>query len=223
MRSLSVALALAVGAFASVASAQDPQRLPPSKTVDTVNAVTVRNQRKVPVTVYLEYGRFDRRLGMVPAGSTQTLRLPPTAYSGLERVRFLVHPEGEVTDLASQEFSVPRAAQLSLDVPPWGDMEAAPSDTMMQVIAPEELAETTITVDNPREVPVTVLVRYGKFDARLGQVAARARTTLRFPKASVGARNLVSIVVHPEGGRDLASETLAIRKGQHLGLRVPAR
>lgn len=223
MRSLTVALALACGTLASVATAQDPQKLPPSKTVDTVNAVTVENKRTVPVTIYLDYGRFDRRIGIVPAGSTQTLRLPSTAYAGLNSVRFLVHPEGEAADLATQAFTVPRAAQLSLVVPPWGEMAREPSDTMMQVIPPEELAEATITVDNPREVAVTVLARHGKFDARLGNVPARGRATLRFPTSVIGANHFIALVVHPEGGRDLASETLQVRKGQHLGLRVPVR
>jgi hypothetical protein len=91
------------------------------------------------------------------------------------------------------------------------------------VIPPEELADATITVDNPRTVPVTVFAEQGLFDVRLGRVPAKGRVTVRFPKSVELGGESIQVFVHPEGSEDLASETLQIRKGEHLGLRVPAR
>ena len=225
MRSLTVALALGLGAFASVLPAQDPpQKLPPRATIDTVNAVTVQNNRKVPVTVYLEQGRFDFRLGIVSPMGTETLRLPAAALKGLASVRLSVHPQGEAGDLMSQHFTLPRAARITLLVPSIGDMgDLTPADTMTEVIPPEDLAEATLTVDNPRDEAVTVFARRGPFDTRIGRVPARGRATLRFPKAVVGVGETVTLFVQPDGGRDLASETIKITRGQHVGLRVPVR
>lgn len=92
---------------------------------------------------------------------------------------------------------------------------------MMEVIPPEELADATLTVDNPRAEPVTVFADQGPFDVRLGQVPAHSRVTLRFPKSVIAPDESIRIFVHPEGGFDLASETLDVRPAQHLGLRVP--
>lgn len=220
MRSLAVALGL--GMIATVASAQDPQKLPTTKTVDTVNAVTVHNNRNVPVWVYLEYGKFDRRLGLVPAEGAQTLRLPLWAFQGLQSVRLYVHPEGEVADFASQQFTLERASQLTVTVPSRAE-SVAPRDTMMQVIPPEDLDEATLTVENARNVTIGVFARQGNFDTRLGTVPANGRTTLRFPRSVVLPGRQLTIFVHPEGGRDLAMQTLSIRPGQHLGLKVPPR
>jgi hypothetical protein len=222
MRSLKVALALGLGTFASVLSAQVPQKLPPSVTVDTVNAVTVENRRTVPVWVFLEYGKFDRRLGLVEPGKTTTLRLPAWAYQGVQSARFYVRPEGEVSDFQTQYFNIPRAAQLTLTVPSRADM-ISPKDTMMQVIAPEELDEATITVDNPRDVAVTVFAQQGPFYVQLGRVHAKGRETLRFPKSVLSPTRQINLVLHPDGGVDLATETRTVVRGQHLGVRVPPK
>ena len=110
-------------------------------------------------------------------------------------------------------------------VPRSGDMRLPPPrDTMTAVIPPEDLADATLTVDNPRSEPVTVLAEQdGSIDVRLGEVPAHARATLRFPKSVVLPDGSIRVFVHPEGGSDLASETLQVRQGEHLGLRVPAR
>ena len=224
MRQRMIALAVALGALAGAAAAQvpQPQRLPPTVTIDTLNAVTVQNQRKVPVTVYLESGRFDRRLGVVPALDVATLPLPGWAVRGQARVQLFVHPEGEVRDLSTQVFSLRAPARIALIVPPWGEMSPAP-DTMMAVIPPEVLEEATVTVDNPRAKPVTVFARQGRFDVRLGRVPAGERVTLQFPRSVVIPGGAIELFVRPDGGLDLSSETLKIRKGQHIGLRVPAQ
>jgi hypothetical protein len=223
MKTHIAAIALCLTALGGVAQAQTPRRLPPSVTADTAtDFVTVQNDRKVPVVVYLDWGEFDRRLGTVPAHQTARLPLPAWAVKGRDSVQVFVHPEGEVEDLASQTVALRPPGRLGVVVPPEGGFPA-PIDTMMAVIPPDEVADATLTVDNPRGVPVTVFVEQGDFDVRLGQVPAHARATLRFPKSVVFPDETVQIFVHPEGGLDLASESLQVRRGEHLGLRVPVR
>jgi hypothetical protein len=215
-------LVLGLATLGGAASAQVAQQMPATLTTASLdNTVTVQNDRKVPVTVYMEYGQFDRRLGTVPARQTGTVPLPAWAVKDHERIQLFVHPEGELEDLATQEFSLQPPAQLGMIVPPWGAMPQAPTDTMTAVIPPEELADATLTVDNPRDKPVTVFADQDPFDVRLGQVPAHSRVTLRFPKSVVFPDESIRIFVQPEGGFDLASETLQVRPAEHLGLRVP--
>lgn len=95
------------------------------------------------------------------------------------------------------------------------------ADTMMAVIPPDELADATLTVDNPRATPVTVYAEQGSFRVRLGVVPAYSRKTLRFPVSVIGPDDSIQIVVHPEGGLDLASETVDVRQAQHLDSGFP--
>lgn len=217
-----LALAASLGALTTTAAAQNPkpQRLPAVTTLDTINAVTVQNERKVPVTVYLDYGKFDRRLGIVPASQTRTLSVPGWAVQGRRSLRLFVHPEGEVDELATQTFTLTPPGRIALLVPPKGGMPVS-RDTMREVIPPEALDDATLTVDNPRDTPVTIFVQQGKFDVRLGEVPARSRATLRFPKKVVLPSNTIEVIVHPRGGRDLTTQALSIKRGEHLGLRVP--
>jgi hypothetical protein len=222
MKTQIATLLLGLATLGGVAQAQVAARQQTAVTTDTsANALTVQNDRNVPVTVYMDYGPFDRRLGTVPAFQTATVPLPAWAVEGRESIQLFVHPEGDVEDLATQELSLQPPGRLAMIVPPRGGMPLAPRDTMMEVIPPEELADATLTVDNPRAKPVTVFAEQGPFDVRLGQVPAHSRVTLRFPKSVVAPDESVQIFVHPEGGFDLASETLQVRPAQHLGLRVP--
>lgn len=224
MRSRMAALALGLATLASVAPAQDTTKLPPTVIADTLNVLTVQNQRNVPVTVYMEYGRFDRRLGEVQPFDVARLPLPEWAVRSRTRIQLFVHPEGEGgRDLATHHFSLRAPARLALRVPPRGGSEPPPTDTMTEVIPPEQLAEATLTVDNARDKTVTVYAKQGPFDVRLGQVPAGGRETLRFPKSIVHPGEFIQIFVHPDGEMDLASERLKIERGKHLGLRVPRR
>ena len=223
MRMLAMVVGLGLLGWSTVASAQIPQKLPPSVTTDTTsNSVTVQNNRKVPVTVYLESGIFDRRLGTVPALEMKTLPLPAWAVKGATTVRLFAHPADEMEDLATEKFQLQPPGRIGMVIRTRESMMApGPRDTMMEVIPPEELVNATITVDNPRNVPVTVFAEAGIFDVRLGQVPAKQRVTLRFPKSVLSPYRSVQIFIQPKNGIDLVSETLAVRQGDHLGLRVP--
>lgn len=223
MKTLLALLSLALLSLARVGSAQIPQKLPPAVVSDTVrNSVTVQNDRRVPATVYLESGRFDRRLGVVPALATTTLPLPGWAVNGRTTVRLFAHVESE--DLATEEFTAKPPGRIGMVIPTRSAMHAVPAlDTMTAVIPPEELSEATLTVDNPRAVPVTVFAEHGNFDVRLGEVPPRSRTTLRFPKSVVSPFGSLQVFVRPSGGIDLSSDFLTVRAGDHLGLKVPPR
>ncbi len=223
MRTLIITLALTVGSYAGIVQGQDPQKLPPKATVDTLSYLKVQNNRKVPVIVYLESGRFPLRLGTVSSRTTQTLLFPRSTFEGRQDVRFFVHPEGEAADLSTQRFALSRAAQMSLVIPAFGDMAGSSVDTMSQVLSPSELSETTVTVENSRSVPVTVFAKRLTIVTRLGVVAPGKRETLRFPSSVVAGNNTITLFVHPEGGRDLASETFKVKGGEHIGLRVPKK
>ncbi len=214
---------LGISAVPDVASGQIPQKLPPSIITDTTNnSVTVQNHRNVPVTVYLEAGAFDRRLGMVPALGTRTLPLPSWAVKGSTTVRLFAHAADEVQDLTTEKFKLQPPGRIGMIVRTREELLApAPTDTMMEFIPQEELAEATLTVDNPRNVAVTVYAEAGKFDVRLGQVEAGQRATLRFPKSVVSPLSSIQIYVQPKNGQQLASQSLPVKKGDHLGLRVP--
>jgi hypothetical protein len=223
MKNQIMTLLFGLATLANAALAQGTQRVSASAADPRDNSLTVQNDRKVPVTVYLEYGEFDRRLGIVPAMQMTTLALPTSAVRGRENIRLFVHPDGEGEDLASQEFELTPPARLALEVPPRGGLKQSSADTMTAVIPPEEQADATLTVDNPRDRAVTVFAEQGDFDVRLGQVPSHSRVTLRFPRSVVRPDESIRIFVHPDGGVDLSSETMQIRRGAHLGLRVPPR
>lgn len=217
MRSTIAAL-LALGAIASPLAAQSGGTSAATRAESVY--VDIQNERPVPITVYLKSGRFDRRLVEVPARTTRMLTLPSWAVSGRNDVALLVHAEGQ-SDLGFRTFIVRSGDRLSLQIPATGMLPSTPDDTMTAPLTPEELESTTITVDNPHDRAVTVYAEQGMYDVRLGIVPPRERATLRFPKSVVGRDRAVRIFVHPEGGTDLSSSLLRIRKGEHLGLKVP--
>lgn len=225
MKALVLVVSLGMMAVPEVMSAQIPQQLPPAVITDTAtNSVTVQNNRQVPVTIYLKSGTFDRRLGVVPPLELRTLPLPAWAAIGFSTVRLVAHPEDEVEDLGTEEFKLRPPGRIGMIVKTRQEVVApAPKDTLMEILPPEELANATLTVDNPRSVPVTVFAASGLFDVRLGQVPPKQRVTLRFPKSVVSPFRSIQVFVRPQGGADLTSEELKVKEGDHLGLRVPQK
>jgi hypothetical protein len=228
MRRLIPAVLLGLVGVAPVAPAQNPAELPPAVITETaINAVTVHNERSVPVTIFLETGRFDRRLGVVPALDTKTLPLPAWAVEGRTTARVFARAEDDVADMVTEHFTLTPPGRFQMIVPNRTAMNAImqgePTDTMTAAIPPEHLANATLTVDNPRDVPVTVFAEAGMFAVRLGEVPAKSRATLHFPDRVVSPFSTVTIFVHPQGDFDLRSHVLSVRAGQHLGLRVPLK
>jgi hypothetical protein len=212
MRTTTLALALGLATLSGVAAAQAPQSMPqrmPAAAVtdEATNTLTVQNDRKVPVAVTMEYGDFDYELGTVPPFGSAALPLPGWAVKGRATVRLFAHPENQVGDLESDEFTLQPPARLALEVRPWGYVPPPdPRDTMTAVIPPAEQNDATLTVDNPRADAVT----------------AHSRVTLRFPDALVGEDASLQLFVRPARGFDLAGDLMEVDPGDHLGLRVPA-
>lgn len=78
--------------------------------------VTVQNSRSVQVTLFLERGDFDIRLGVVPAHQDRTLAIPAWVMEQEDSVELFLHPEGGV-DLGSQTFHLEPGAHLLVKVP----------------------------------------------------------------------------------------------------------
>ncbi|MEZ4417043.1 MAG: hypothetical protein R3E10_14925 [Gemmatimonadota bacterium] len=181
--------------------------------------VTVQNDFPDAVTVFLDWGHFDRRLGVVDGHATRTMQLPSWIVGDRSVVRlFVVRKNGE--ELASQDLEIERGHPLGLIVPTPEPAKAVE----YKVLPPEELSETTLTVTNERAVDVVVYAEeHDEFDVRLGTVPAHSTKTLEFPTSAVRPDESVMVVVHPLRGLDLESYPLQIRRGEHLALTLKAK
>lgn len=190
---------------------------------DARTTIQVQNDRTVPVTVFIERGDFDVRLGRVDAMHTATLTLPTWVVTDHAKVELFVHPQGE-NDLASQSFDVKPGAKLGMIVQPGDEPTWSPSpeDSMSTVLDRADLNATTVTVENPRKEEVTVYVEQGDFDIRLGSVLAGQTKTLRIPATIAEKQDSIELFVTPEHGFDLSSQSFELTPGAHLGLKVPA-
>jgi hypothetical protein len=79
---------------------------------------------------------------------------------------------------------------------------------------------TTLTVDNTRDVPVVVYLERGDFDMRLGTVNAHTTQSLNLP-TTIEDGEEIQVFVHPEGGIDLATQELTVKRGGNLSVLVP--
>jgi hypothetical protein len=224
MKRLISAVVFGCVALPASAAAQEPAKLPPTKIIDTaMNAVVVQNDRNAAVTVYLETGNLDRRLGTVAAHGTKSLALPAWVVNSRASVRFFAHAEDAPGNLATPQITLRPPGRIGMRIPTVASLgtPAAPN-VMMATIAPEDQDHATLTVDNPRDVPCVVFAEAGVSSVKLGVAQPGERVTLRLPKAVINPFNPVLIYVRPQGGFDFRSPAVSIRPGQHLGVRVPA-
>ena len=187
--------------------------------------IMVQNNRNVAVTVLVEQGNFDMRIGTVPAASTATLVLPARLLYEGATLNVFVHPEGGL-DLAAQAFDVRPGIRLGLIVPEAGHhyvLSAEAPSNMVEKLKPEEQDAVTVTVENPRSVDVTVYVEQGPFDLRLGTVRANETRTFRLPEWLARDQDTVEFTLHPAHGAELSSGTMTLHPNAHLGIKVPAR
>jgi hypothetical protein len=202
----------------SAQQAQPPTRLPVTRVIgDTMKLVTVQNDRSTPVTVYLESAGFDRRLGVVAAGEVATLPLPAWAVNGRRTVRLLARPEGSGVSVATPFFAVSGVVRVGLLVPPSG---IASIDSVPVPLTAEERASTTITIDNPRNKPMTVFAEQGLRSVRLGEVPANTQATLSFPKDLIARGDAIRVFVRPVGGMDVATRALNLKTGDHIAVEI---
>lgn len=221
MRTLTMTL-LGLASISTVAAAQDPQppRRLPTATVpgDAANVLTVQNDRATAVTVYSKAGRFDRRLGVVAAGQVARIALPVWATTGANTLQVFARADGEDNDLVAQSFPLRGANRFGLLVPPRGGV--TPSNDIVVTMNADQLASTTVTVNNDRDRAVTVFAEQGLYSVRLGEVKAGTQATLKVPASLLSRENTMRVFVRPTGGPDLATQTLTFKKGEHIGVRV---
>jgi hypothetical protein len=221
MKTLSkIAVLVCLALSSRSALAQAPMHSLPDLPDSSANSLTVQNGRKTPVTIYLVNGGLDRRLGVVDGFSDATLPLPSWAVRSKATVRLVARTANPALDLATGDIKLQAPARLGMVIPTT-ELAFARTDTMSVMISPDDAGHATITVDNPRSMPVNVFGTNGPFDVRIGQVAPRSRATLRFPSALVTTSNSVTVLVRPQSGLELASDKLRVRVGDHLALRVP--
>jgi hypothetical protein len=193
------------------AAAQDENAFP--------TTVTVQNNRPVPVVVYLDQGKFDIRLGTVPARNIARLDLPKYLNENAS-VDVVIHPEGG-RDLSAGPITLEMGKKLEVLVPT-NDNGYIPPPPRETIPNPGE-GTTTVTVENPRDQQVTVFLERGQFDVRVGVVPAHQEETLVIPSSLTGGWEEVDIFLHPEGGGDLTSHIFELKPGAHLLVRVPLR
>jgi hypothetical protein len=146
------------------------------------------------------------------------MSLPPFVTIGSE-VQVFAHPEGG-TDLASTVFTADPKNEVVIEVPTSNTGYVAPPAP--ETIPDQGVGSTTVTVVNPRNVPVTLLMEHGRFDTRIGTVPAASEKTLSLPGWIANEEDAVELFIHPEGGVDLTSQTFQLTPGAHFLLKVPA-
>ncbi|MGD8276984.1 MAG: hypothetical protein PVH00_03110 [Gemmatimonadota bacterium] len=222
MRSTITTFLLAAATSTAAFAAPLPARAG-SAAADSAVTLTVQNNRNVPVTVFAERGDLDVRIGMVPALRTTTLPMPTWVTAEGDELQLFVHPEGGI-DLSAVVFDVHPGSHLALEVPDNANgYVPRPAPEMTAELPPNEMGATTVTVANQRDVDVVIYLENGQFDIRLGTVPANSTRTLGVPERYALGQQSIDLVVHPERGFDMESQTLDLRKGAHLGLRVPKR
>jgi hypothetical protein len=187
-------------------------------TGDTTNLLTVQNDRGSAVTVFVESGAFDRRIGVVPAGKVGTLTLPTWAVRGQRSVQVFARADGESGDLSTVSLPLGGNNRLGLLIPPKDGL--ADCDSLGISLSKTELASTTVTVANERNKAVTIFAEQGAFSVRLGDVAPGAQVNLKFPVAIIRSDNSIRLFARPAGGVDLATQALRVQKGAHLAMRI---
>lgn len=80
--------------------------------------VRVDNRSMLDMTIYVLRGAERRRLGLVNALSTQTLRIPRVLVEGAGVLRFLADPVGSSRTPTSEEITVRHGDVVTLMIPP---------------------------------------------------------------------------------------------------------
>jgi hypothetical protein len=205
---------LVVGVGAAAAAPGSAQEGPSAS-----DDVRVDNARGVPVTVYLEHGAYDTRIGTVPPRSRKDLALPIALRDG-DRLYFTVHPEGGADLYTRDGIVVRRGERLALYVPT-NDVGFVPPPPR-ETIANPGLPGATLTVENSSDGPVDAFIERGAFDTRVGTVPAGEERTFAIPEAIARERETIDIFLHVEGAaEDLESSRFNLSPDAHLLVKVP--
>lgn len=209
-------LILAGSTFALAALAGPGPALAAGPPPRAPSTVTVQNNRPVPVRVYLERGEFDIPLGTVNADQEGVLPLPRYVERD-ETIRFIVQPTRGM-DLASQDVTLPARGTLAIFVPR-NDVGYRPR--ARDVIPNPGPGTTTLTVRNPRDEDVEVIVEKEDVDQALGTVPPDASRTFELPSWLTAEPSEVQIFLHPRTGLDFSTSFVTLRPEAHLEVKVP--
>jgi hypothetical protein len=93
---------------------------PPVETIPNpgvgTTTLTVLNSRASKVTVFVQYGDFDTKIGTVPADGIRTLDVPAWLVREPQDVTIFVHPKDGL-DLATQDVTLKRGSHIEVKVP----------------------------------------------------------------------------------------------------------
>ena len=78
--------------------------------------MTVENVRDQQVTVFLERGLLDVRVGVVPPHQEETLSIPSSLTGDAKDVEIFFHPEGG-SDMINHVFDLKAGEHLVIEVP----------------------------------------------------------------------------------------------------------
>jgi len=186
---------------------------PPPKVPATI---TVQNDRPVPIDVYLQSGYFDTKIGSVAADGLTVLHIP--RYLDGTDAQIFVRPQIGL-ELETPEVALPTHGTLDILVP---------DNDVGYVVQPNQDAipnpgvnTTTLTVRNPRDDAVKVVIERGDFDTTIGTVPADHVRTFDLPASLTREPQDVKIFVVPTDGLELMSQYFMLRPRAHLEVKVP--
>ncbi len=212
-----------VGICAATAHAQTgtqpPARLPATTVVgESGKSVTVQNDRKTPVTLYVDAGSVDRAIGTVNAGATSALPLPDWAVRGQRTLKMVARVDRDAKAIASYAVPLSEDRRYGLLIPP---AEGLPSGDSMFVSLPVDAANTaTVTVENKRDRSITVFAEQGLMFVRLGEVDAKGRETLRVPESMTTSTAPIRIFARLGGAAAVTTQGLRVRQGDRFAIIV---
>jgi hypothetical protein len=88
----------------------------PEPAAEGTTTVTVENVRDQQVTVFLERGLLDVRVGVVPPHQEETLSIPSSLTGDAKDVEIFFHPEGG-SDMINHVFDLKAGEHLVIEVP----------------------------------------------------------------------------------------------------------
>jgi hypothetical protein len=179
------------------------------------NTVTVLNNLTTPVTIFLDYGDYDRRVGTIPAGGTATLPLPEFALKELPTLQLYAKVEQGFA-LETHGFRVEPNMKVGWVVTKDLPTKAAGDTIKVKPPAPA-LAKASLAVSNERDAMVTLYAE----DVKLGFVPAHGKASIGIPEGVIAAGK-VKVTAHPEGGADLAPQELDVA-GESVTMVIAAK
>ena len=187
-------LAGATFALCAVAAPTPAWAASPPPRSDT--QIKVQNDRPVSVDVYVQNGYFDTKVGTVAPDGVTSLDVPK--YLEGHDVQIFVRPAIGL-ELETPDVTLPTHGHLDILVPN-NDVGYIAQRETDELIPNPGTNTTTLTVSNPRNDAVKVVVERGDFDTTIGTVAADHIRTFDLPASLT--REPQDVQIFAPGRRD---------------------